>query len=209
MSTQNKASEFTLSDVDVLRIEQKTRTPRDMLIVELLYRACLRVSEVARLDVRDVDLSRRRLTVLGKGNKERVVPLSAGVVTLLRFALLHRTRGPVFVSRNGLVTGPRALTARQIRRMLAAAAQSAGVLSPNPRHKQVNPHLLRHSGARKLLASGVSLRLVSHYLGHASYRTTVDTYGTPTEDEIADAVSSVWDADAALKEEEKGEPPCS
>jgi integrase len=192
MTTQHRASEFTLSRSEVDRIANATASLRDKTLIELLFYGCLRVSEATRLDVRDVDLERLRLTIVGKGDKSRVVPLPESVVASLRFQIGKTVAGPVFPSRKMGSRGPQSMTTRQAARILAAAAKRAGVSSPNPLHQNVNPHLLRHSGSRFLLSSRVEPRIVQNVLGHSSVKTTIDCYGTPSEDEVANDVRAAW-----------------
>jgi len=143
------------------------RELRDRALLELLYGAGLRVGEVAALDVRDLDLQRGDVRVLGKGGKERIVPLPA----LARAALaawLEPRRGPGSLGQplfTALRSGRR-LGARDIRRVLAARARRAGVAG------RVHPHRLRHSYATHLLDMGADLREIQELLGHASLSTT-------------------------------------
>jgi integrase/recombinase XerC len=148
-----------------------SRELRDHALVELLYGAGLRVAEAATLDVRDVDLHRGDVRVLGKGGKERVVPLPAAAREAVAVWLGTR-RGPgslgqpLFTSlRRG--AGPvRRLGPRDIRRVLAARARRAGISG------RVHPHRLRHSYATHLLDMGADLREIQELLGHASLSTT-------------------------------------
>ena len=156
------------------------RALRDRALLELLYGAGLRVGEVAQLDVRDVDLHRGDVRVLGKGGKERVVPLPAAARQAIA-AWLDLRRGPGLLAeplftalRRG--TGarpapgsrptPRRLGVRDIRRVLASRARQAGVAGG------VHPHRLRHSYATHLLDMGADLREIQELLGHASLSTT-------------------------------------
>jgi integrase/recombinase XerC len=144
---------------------------RDRALVELLYGAGLRVGEVAGLDVRDVDLHRGDVRVLGKGGKERVVPLPAAAREALAAYLGHR-RSPGLLTRPRFTAlrprpdGPRRLGVRDIRRVLRARARRAGI------HDRVHPHRLRHSYATHLLDMGADLREIQELLGHASLSTT-------------------------------------
>jgi site-specific recombinase XerD len=138
---------------------------RDLAVLELLYAAGLRVSELCGLDRRGVDLAGRTVTVLGKGGKERQVPMHARCAEALA-AWLAEGRGvmatpesppeAVFVNRRGVRLGP-----RDVRRLLDARAAS-------PTH----PHALRHTFATHLLDGGADLRVVQELLGHASLATT-------------------------------------
>jgi len=143
---------------------------RDRALVELLYGAGLRVGEAVQLDVRDVDLLAREVRVLGKGNKERCVPLpEAARQALGAWLTARRAPGyqaePLFVS-FGRRTRGRRLGDRSVRRLLARRARGAGVVD------HVHPHRLRHSYATHLLDMGADLRSIQELLGHASLATT-------------------------------------
>jgi integrase/recombinase XerC len=135
---------------------------RDLAVLELLYAAGLRVSELCGLDRGDVDLGGRTVTVLGKGGKERRVPIHDRAAAALR-GWLEGGRadmaGPpeaVFVNRRGARLGP-----RDVRRILDRRAAA-------PTH----PHALRHTFATHLLNGGADLRVVQELLGHSSLATT-------------------------------------
>lgn len=141
---------------------------RDVAVVELLYGSGMRVSELCGLRTTDPDLAHARVTVLGKGAKERVLPLSEPAVEAVRAWMAVRLDvvGPpppgeapvaaLFVNRRR-----RPLTPRDVRRVLDARSAS-------PTH----PHALRHSFATHLLDGGADLRAVQELLGHADLRTT-------------------------------------
>jgi integrase/recombinase XerC len=135
---------------------------RDHAVLELLYAAGLRVSELCGLDRGDVDLRGRTVTVLGKGSKQRRLPIHDGAVTALRRWLEHgrpAMAGPpeaVFVNQRANRLGP-----RDVRRLLDRRAAS-------PTH----PHALRHTYATHLLDGGADLRVVQELLGHSSLATT-------------------------------------
>ena len=135
---------------------------RDLAVLELLYAAGLRVSELCGLDRGDIDLGGRTVTVLGKGGKQRRVPVHDAAVAALE-AWLREGRddmeGPpeaAFVNRRGARLGP-----RDVRRILDRRSAS-------PTH----PHALRHTYATHLLDGGADLRVVQELLGHASLATT-------------------------------------
>jgi integrase/recombinase XerC len=138
---------------------------RDDAVLELLYAAGLRVSELCGLDRAGVDLTGRTVTVLGKGSKERRLPVHRrGAAALARWLGEGRSRvagadspkEAVFLNRRGNRLGP-----RDVRRILDRR-------SPVPTH----PHALRHTMATHLLDGGADLRVVQEMLGHASLRTT-------------------------------------
>jgi integrase/recombinase XerC len=138
---------------------------RDDAVLELLYGSGMRVAELCGLDVDDVDLARRVVTVTGKGSKERQVLIHERCAVSLR-AWLQGPRGAMvteaspsaalFYNRRGNRLGP-----RDVRRLLDHR-------SPVPTH----PHALRHTFATHLLDGGADLRVVQELLGHASLQTT-------------------------------------
>jgi integrase/recombinase XerC len=151
-------------------VEGRAERLRDRALVELLYGAGLRVGEALALDVRDVDLLAREVRVLGKGRKERIVPLPAAARRALGEWLEARRRPgyqaePLF-PRLAKGRAPRRLDARSVRRLLGRRATRAGVAD------RVHPHRLRHSYATHLLDMGADLRSIQELLGHASLSTT-------------------------------------
>jgi integrase/recombinase XerD len=145
------------------------RSLRDRALVELLYGAGLRVGEAVALDRGRVDLENRVVRCLGKGNKERIVPLGRQAADALRRYLsrgrphLDRRRRPeLFLNAQG-----GALTRAGAFLILRRLAGKAG-LEP----ARVHPHLLRHSFATHLLEGGADLRSVQEMLGHADLGTT-------------------------------------
>jgi site-specific recombinase XerD len=141
---------------------------RDRAILELMYGSGVRVSEVAGLTLDRLDLDRGRVLVLGKGSKERELPLSDPAVDALadwllegRRVLTEASEGSVFVNRHG-----RPLGVRDIRRLVG---RYGGVALAG---RRVTPHTLRHSFATHLLEGGADIRAVQELLGHASVATT-------------------------------------
>ena len=145
------------------------RSLRDRALVELLYGTGLRVSEATGLHRRSVDLEDRVVRALGKGSKERLVPLGRPAVDALRRYIAigrphldRRNRPELFLNARG---GP--LTRAGAFLILRRLAEKAG-LEPG----RVHPHLLRHSFATHLLEGGADLRSVQEMLGHADLSTT-------------------------------------
>ena len=142
---------------------------RDRLIVELLYASGIRVSELCGLDVDDVDLSRRLLRVLGKGNKQRTTPFGVPAEDALR-AWLADGRPVLAIPDSGpaLLLGARGkrLDARQARTVVH---QTVAAVDGAP---DMGPHGLRHSAATHLLEGGADLRIVQELLGHSTLATT-------------------------------------
>jgi integrase/recombinase XerD len=147
----------------------RPRDLRDRALVELLYGAGLRVSEAVGLDRTGVDLDSRLVRTIGKGGKERIVPIGRAAVEALR---RYMARGRPFLDtrhRPELFLNARggALTRAGAFLILRRLAEQAG-LEP----ERVHPHLLRHSFATHLLEGGADLRSVQEMLGHADLSTT-------------------------------------
>jgi integrase/recombinase XerC len=140
---------------------------RDRAILELAYSSGLRLSELSGADIGRLDLAEGEIRVMGKGAKERIVPVGAPAREALRAWLAARAgiaaadEQALFVTRAGLRLGPRA-----IERRLAAWARRQGL------DRHVHPHMLRHSFASHVLQSSGDLRAVQELLGHASIAST-------------------------------------
>jgi integrase/recombinase XerD len=155
---------------------------RDRAILETLYGAGLRISELVALDVDDVDLEEGSVRAVGKGSRERVVPLGRyavqaleAYITRLRPALAGpASRGALFLNRRG-----GRLTRQGTTNIIKASARRAGI------RRRVTPHMLRHSFATHLLEGGADVRVVQELLGHANLATT-QIYTLVTEDRLRD-----------------------
>jgi integrase/recombinase XerC len=136
---------------------------RDRALVELLYASGLRVAECCGLDVDDLDEGRRTVRVLGKGDKERVVPVGETALEALAayLAMRGRARGALFRNARG-----GRLTTRSALRIVKGLARRAGL------GQRVTPHTLRHSFATHMLGEGADLRLIQELLGHSRLSTT-------------------------------------
>jgi integrase/recombinase XerD len=142
---------------------------RDRAILEVLYGAGLRVSELTGLDVDDLDLEGGSVRVVGKGGKEREVPIGrhaqhavGAYLSRARPSLAgQRTRGALFLNTRG-----GRLSRQACAKLLAVYATRAGI------GRRVSPHDLRHSFATHLLEGGADVRVVQELLGHASVATT-------------------------------------
>ncbi|WP_295637845.1 tyrosine recombinase XerC [uncultured Mailhella sp.] len=141
---------------------------RDMALLELLYGSGLRISEALGLDVNDVRPESGHVQVMGKGSKERIVPLSDTCRDALSRWLAVRDRVPPVHGERAAFLGRRGkrLDRRQAARILEERAAEAGI----PQH--ISPHDLRHSFATHLLEGGADLRAVQELLGHSRISTT-------------------------------------
>ena len=148
---------------------EKAETPRNHAIIETLYGSGVRVSELTELRISHTNLEEGYLLVTGKGNKQRIVPLSPSSIELIGEYLNLRKRGPIkpgnedilFLNRRG-----RQMTRVMVFYVVRDLAAAAGIT------KQVSPHTLRHSFATHLLEGGANLRAIQEMLGHESIATT-------------------------------------
>ena len=144
---------------------------RDKTMLELLYATGMRVSELVNVPVKNVDMKMQYVIVMGKGSKERMLPLGRTALhylehylTVVRPQLLHGKpdkAAELFVTSWG---GP--MTRERFYEIIVAYGKSAGI------SKRVTPHMLRHSFATHLLNNGTDLRIVQELLGHADISTT-------------------------------------
>jgi len=162
---------LTLDDVDRLLVAPRADTllgRRDRAILELLYSSGLRVSELSGLDWEHVDADAALVRVLGKGRKERVVPVGRPALRALAdyrtacAAARHAVgSGPVFRNARG-----GRLTSRSVARLMERHVLTSGTTT------KATPHALRHTFATHLLGAGADLRAIQELLGHASLSTT-------------------------------------
>ncbi len=149
--------------------EDSLTARRDRAIAELFYSSGLRLAELAAIDTGDIDSHSRLLTVTGKGNKTRTVPIGSVALAAIRRWLEVRpavaadedSGAALFTSNQGRRISPRSIQAR-----LKLQGRKAGM------HQDVHPHMLRHSFASHLLESSGDLRAVQELLGHANISTT-------------------------------------
>tara|TARA_B100001079_G_C16375869_1_gene499658 strand:+ start:449 stop:1396 length:948 start_codon:yes stop_codon:yes gene_type:complete len=149
---------------------EKPSGSRDKAMIELLYSSGLRVSELVNLKLEHLLANQGMIRVLGKGNKERLVPLGRVAAECLEEYLNNSrpevaskglSKGYVFLNLQG-----RNIDRKSVWRIISTLAKSAGI------DKQVSPHTLRHSFATHLLEGGADLRAVQEMLGHADISTT-------------------------------------
>ncbi|MDZ4694196.1 MAG: site-specific tyrosine recombinase XerD [Deltaproteobacteria bacterium] len=167
---------LTIEEVDRLLLapaEDNLHASRDIAMIDTLYSTGVRVSELVRLKVQDVNLTAGYLLAFGKGSKERIVPLGEAAVAAIKRYLeegrptyLKRARRQssietLFLSQQG---GP--MTRQAMWKRLAIFAQKAGIMRP------ISPHKLRHSFATHLVERGADLRALQAMLGHVDIGTT-------------------------------------
>ncbi|WP_028399543.1 site-specific tyrosine recombinase XerD [Ectobacillus panaciterrae] len=163
---------LSIAEVEGLLQSPKTANPfgiRDKAMLELLYATGLRVSELINLDLSDVHVTMGFVRCLGKGNKERIIPLgSLATEAILKYIehgrkelLGKRTTDALFLNHHG-----ERLTRQGFWKILKRLAKEANI------QKELTPHTLRHSFATHLLENGADLRAVQEMLGHADISTT-------------------------------------
>jgi integrase/recombinase XerD len=149
---------------EVTKLIEEAVTPRDRAIIELLYGSGLRVSEAANLEVRHLNLNQGSVRCMGKGSKERIVPLGRKAIIALQEHLGQRISNrnqPVFLDLKG-----NKLSRLVIWQVVKRLARRAAIT------KDLSPHTLRHSFATHLLENGADIRVVQELLGHSSVVTT-------------------------------------
>ena len=141
---------------------------RDRAILELLYSSGVRVGELTQLNCVDVDWELGIIKVLGKGKKERIVPIGSKAIEAMKDSLQRRGlslgnggKCPLFINTRG-----GRLTDRSVRRIVERYAQKSGL------RRSISPHALRHTFATHLLDAGADLRDIQELLGHVSLSTT-------------------------------------
>lgn len=147
----------------------KPEGQRNRAIIETLYGCGLRVSELCNLELGNINFKDELLIVIGKGNKQRLVPMSPSSIDEINlwladravFNLKHGEEGIVFISRRG-----KRLTRVMVFYIVRQLAELAGI------KKTISPHTLRHSFATHLLEGGANLRAIQQMLGHESISTT-------------------------------------
>lgn len=181
-----------LTDEDITRIQATFDLSfpdqyRNNVIVEVLYGCGLRVSELVNLKMSNIYLDEQMLQVIGKGNKERWVPINPRALEMLETYIhnvrVHYNIKPgeekyVFINRLG-----RHLSRNYVFMFLQQAVKDAGV------NKHVSPHSLRHSFATELVENGADLRAVQEMLGHESISTT-EIYTHLTRDTLRDTIAT-------------------
>lgn len=163
---------LNVNEVEQLLKAPNTRTRfglRDKALIELMYATGLRVSEVVRLNISDINMDMGYLRCVGKGSKERIVPLGRPAIIALR-DYLKKARSSfmkdllcenLFLTRQG-----KPFTRQGVWKLIKYYTRKAGIKKP------ITPHTLRHSFATHLLSNGADLRIVQELLGHSDITTT-------------------------------------
>lgn len=151
-----------LGMTEVRALLRALREPKYRVLACVLYATGMRVSELCRMQTKDIDAAQGVIRIQGKGGKERLVMMSPRLLAILRaYWLLVRPQAPYLFSNDGKPLQPPA-----VRKALAVASMEAGI------DKHVTPHVMRHTFATHLLEGGTDLRTIQVLLGHGSIRST-------------------------------------
>lgn len=188
LKKSHSRSQFHLTEEQIRFLIKHADKLRDKLIIKLLAYCGLRRFELSKIKIEDIDLENNKIRILGKRNINRLATifsdqLEEDLKIYLQYVLNNARTGYLFpavstLNKNGYITPS------QINRIVAKAGQRAQIHNPIPELKNINPHLLRHSCARILKDRGLSLEVVQKVLGHLSYKTTMDLYGTKSISEM-------------------------
>jgi len=178
-----KYNEYYLNWDEINLIINSAKNLKESVILKILARTGMRRFELVNLKVKDVDFERKRLFIeKGKGANEkdpksRAVPIDDDTLEAIKFYVGSRKTGSLIQSNKKAYEG---LSLSQINRIVANSASRANVSNPNPKLKNMNPHIFRHSFSRLSLAAGIPFNMVQKIAGHADARTTLQMYGVPS-----------------------------
>ncbi len=178
---------LSIDEIDAMIAQidmSKSEGHRNRAIIEMLYGSGLRVSELTELKLSDIYREEGYMRILGKGNKQRLVPISPIADEQFTYWLIDRSKLDIkpeatdiaFLNRYG-----RQLTRAMIFTIVKRLAEAAGI------HKNISPHTLRHSFATHLLQNGADLRIIQQLLGHESIVTT-EIYTHVNIQDLRDAI---------------------
>jgi integrase/recombinase XerD len=181
-------SQFHLTEDQIKLLIKHTDKLRDKIIIKLLAYCGLRRFELAKIKIEELDIDAGKIQILGKKHIERLATifsdqLKEDLKLYVRYVLDNKTKGYLFPAISSL-NNEGHISPIEINRIVAKAGHRAHLKNPIPALKNINPHILRHSCARILKDRGLSLEVVQKVLGHLSYKTTMDLYGTKSISEM-------------------------
>ena len=181
-------SQFHVTEEQIKLLVRHADKLRDKLIIKLLAYCGLRRFELAKIKIIDIDLNNNKIKIEGKKNIHRLATifseqLQEDLKIYIQYVLNNSKDGYLFPSVSSLNEKDH-ICATEINRIVAKAGKRAQLNNPIPELKNINPHILRHSCARILKDRGLSLEVVQKVLGHLSYKTTMDLYGTKSISEM-------------------------
>lgn len=187
-------SQFHLTEEQIKLLIKHADKLRDKVIIKILAYCGLRRFELAKIKLEDIDFETKKIKIMGKKNIYRLATLFSDQLVedmkiYIQYVLNNSKTGYLFPAVSSLNEQGH-ITPTQINRIVAKTGHRAHMHNPIPELKNINPHILRHSCARILKDRGLSLEVVQKVLGHLSYKTTMDLYGT----------KSISEMDSELKE---------
>lgn len=206
---QLKPGRYSISREDIFKMLTVSNQFRDTALIGLMGLAGLRREECIKLMIRNINLSMKRITVVGKGNKIRQIPLDPTLSSILEQYISQKFvkgqqlltwENPISIFADDKTKDQRLFPSKiglghinliTVNRAVAIAGERAGLKNPDPTKKNINPHLLRHSYAHYLKSKKISLEIIRDVLGHESISTTADTYGLASFDEIQKELESI------------------
>ena len=194
----SEASKYTLSPEEIQKIINATKTQLEKIVIELLaYTGCRR-EELCLIRFKDIDLEHDRIMIPtiklreNPYNHLREVPiLNANLKRdLVSYMEITKTRYPFVGDEDKLIQSrksPPGITPVAINFIVDRSAVRAGVKSPNPHRKHINPHMFRHTFVRYAIKSGLNFKVIQQLMGHRDISTTMNMYGEPSwDDKVAE-----------------------
>lgn len=181
---QFKNGQFHLKPAQLEKLLNAAKSPRDKLVIRILIDTGMRRGECAKLEISDFRFKKNAVRVIGKGDKERLIPIGDSLKQEINFFIKDRKfkKGWLFPSSHKTSKYGH-ITAETINKIVGEAGQDAGLKNPNPALVKINPHILRHSFAYKYKTI-LGLDALAMVLGHESPATTAKIYGLPNFEDI-------------------------
>jgi len=179
MQTQHTKAEYVLTPFEVDKIINTSESFEERVLIKCLYYGGMRISEVAKLEIQHIDFDRNTINIMeSKGGKTRTIPfIDIGFKADLKHLIGNRDKDKVFKQKK-----------RMLQYKVECLGKKANVRNPDPTAKHINCHLFRHSIARRLKSEGYKPEFIQKFLGHSSIKTTMDTYGTLSLNEMQQIV---------------------